>query len=114
MKQLTCEMCGGTDLMKQDVVFVCQNCGTKYSVEEAKKMIEGKFSQMFPERKKEIDEKAGGVKEVKVTSVKYDETNTKACVVVTVNFNGKYHGRTSNDEKVNLVKTDDGWKVNMM
>ena len=42
MKQLTCEMCGGIDLMKQDGVFVCQNCGTKYSVEEAKKMmIEG-------------------------------------------------------------------------
>lgn len=42
MKQLTCEMCGSTDLIKQDGVFVCQNCGTKYSVEEAKKMmIEG-------------------------------------------------------------------------
>lgn len=42
MKRLTCEMCGSTDLMKQEGVFVCQNCGTKYSVEEAKKMmIEG-------------------------------------------------------------------------
>lgn len=42
MKQLTCEMCGSTDLMKQDGVFVCQSCGTKYSVEEARKlMIEG-------------------------------------------------------------------------
>lgn len=42
MKQLACEMCGGTDLIKQDGVFVCQNCGMKYSVEEAKKMmIEG-------------------------------------------------------------------------
>lgn len=42
MKQLTCEMCGGTDLIKQDGVFVCQSCGTKYSIEEAKKMmIEG-------------------------------------------------------------------------
>ena len=42
MKQLMCEMCGGTDLVKQDGVFVCQTCGTKYSVEEAKKMmIEG-------------------------------------------------------------------------
>lgn len=42
MKQLTCEMCGSTDLMKQDGVFVCQTCGCKYSVEEAKKMmIEG-------------------------------------------------------------------------
>lgn len=42
MKQLTCEMCGGTDLIKQDGVFMCQNCGMKYSVEEAKRMmIEG-------------------------------------------------------------------------
>lgn len=39
MKQLTCEMCGGTDLLKQDGVFVCQTCGCKYSVEEARKMM---------------------------------------------------------------------------
>lgn len=39
MKQLTCEMCGSTDLLKQEGVFVCQSCGTKYSVEEAKKMM---------------------------------------------------------------------------
>ena len=39
MKQLVCEMCGGTDLIKQDGVFVCQTCGTKYSIEEAKKMM---------------------------------------------------------------------------
>lgn len=42
MKQLTCELCGSTDLVKQDGFFVCHSCGTKYSVEEAKKlMIEG-------------------------------------------------------------------------
>jgi len=39
MKQLTCEMCGSTDLIKKDGVFVCQSCGTKYSIEEAKKMM---------------------------------------------------------------------------
>lgn len=39
MKQLVCEMCGSVDLLKQDGVFVCQNCGTKYSVEEARKMM---------------------------------------------------------------------------
>ena len=39
MKQLLCEMCGGKDLIKQDGVFVCQSCGSKYSVEEAKKMM---------------------------------------------------------------------------
>ena len=42
MKQLTCEMCGSTDLMKQEGVFICQTCGMKYSIEDAKKMmIEG-------------------------------------------------------------------------
>lgn len=39
MKQLKCEMCGSTDLLKQDGVFVCQTCGCKYSVEEARKMM---------------------------------------------------------------------------
>lgn len=39
MKQMTCEMCGSTELVKQDGFFVCQTCGTKYSVEEAKKMM---------------------------------------------------------------------------
>ena len=39
MKKLTCEMCGSTNLVKQDGMFVCQDCGTKYSVEEAKKMM---------------------------------------------------------------------------
>ena len=42
MKKLTCEMCGSTDLVKQDGMYICQSCSTKYSVEEAKKMmIEG-------------------------------------------------------------------------
>lgn len=45
MKALTCEMCGSTNLIKEGGVFVCQSCGTKYSVEEAKKMmIEGTVS----------------------------------------------------------------------
>ncbi len=42
MKKLICEMCGSADLLKQDGLFVCQNCGTKYTPEEARKMmIEG-------------------------------------------------------------------------
>lgn len=39
MKKITCEMCGSTDLIKKDGIFECQSCGTKYSVEEAKKMM---------------------------------------------------------------------------
>lgn len=42
MKIMKCEMCDGNDFAKQDGMFVCQNCGTKYSTEEAKKlMVEG-------------------------------------------------------------------------
>ncbi|MBQ3501749.1 MAG: TFIIB-type zinc finger domain-containing protein, partial [Oscillospiraceae bacterium] len=32
MKSMTCEMCGNNDLVKQDGYFVCQYCGTKYTV----------------------------------------------------------------------------------
>ena len=39
MKQLTCEMCGGTNLVKDGGVFICQTCGCKYTVEEAKRMM---------------------------------------------------------------------------
>lgn len=39
MKQLTCEMCRSTDIMKDGGVFVCQTCGCKYSLEEARKMM---------------------------------------------------------------------------
>ena len=42
MNKLVCEMCQSNDMVKQDGYFVCQACGTKYTVEEAKKlMIEG-------------------------------------------------------------------------
>lgn len=42
MKQIVCEMCGSKDLSKVEGVYVCQNCMTKYSVEEARKtMVEG-------------------------------------------------------------------------
>lgn len=39
MKQIVCEMCEGTEFLKDDGMFVCQNCGTKYSLEEAKKLM---------------------------------------------------------------------------
>ncbi|MBO9592817.1 MAG: hypothetical protein J7599_07895 [Niabella sp.] len=39
MKKITCELCGSSRLAKLDEAYVCQNCNTKYSVEEAKKMV---------------------------------------------------------------------------
>ena len=39
MKALVCEMCGGNELIKQDGLYVCQHCGTKYTIEEVKKLM---------------------------------------------------------------------------
>lgn len=36
---MQCEMCGSTDIIKQDGVYVCQYCGCKYTPEEAKKLL---------------------------------------------------------------------------
>ena len=76
MKQLTCEMCGGTDLVKQGGVFVCQACGTKYSVEEAKKMmIEGKVDVSGSTIK--VDNSASIANYFKLAESAYDSDNQK-------------------------------------
>jgi len=36
---MICEICNGNDLIKLDGIYVCQYCGTKYSVEEARKLL---------------------------------------------------------------------------
>ena len=42
MQAIKCEMCNSIDVVKDGDYFVCQSCGTKYTVEAAKKMmIEG-------------------------------------------------------------------------
>ncbi len=42
MQRLFCEVCGGTELLKDGGIFTCQNCGCQYSLDEVKKMmIEG-------------------------------------------------------------------------
>lgn len=39
MKKITCEICGSNDIIKKDNFFECQLCGTKYSIEEVKKIV---------------------------------------------------------------------------
>jgi len=39
MIKIKCEMCGSSDMIKEDSLYVCNNCGMKYSPEEAKKMM---------------------------------------------------------------------------
>lgn len=39
MKKMVCEICGSQHLKKENGVFVCQECGTEYSAEEAKLLL---------------------------------------------------------------------------
>lgn len=45
MKAIVCEMCGSNNVVKEGDFYVCQNCGTKYTPESARKLmveVEGK------------------------------------------------------------------------
>ena len=42
IKQFSCEICQGTEIIKQEGAFVCQKCGCKYSLHEVKKILENK------------------------------------------------------------------------
>lgn len=39
MKAMVCELCGSNEFIKQEGMFICQHCNTKYSTEEAKKLM---------------------------------------------------------------------------
>lgn len=41
MKPLICDLCGGNEVVKDGSLFVCQYCGTKYTVETAREMMFG-------------------------------------------------------------------------
>lgn len=48
MKKLTCEICGGTDMLKEDDFIVCQDCGCKYTVEDAQDLLSEEVSEDTP------------------------------------------------------------------
>ena len=39
MKKIVCELCGSNSIVKKDGLYECQHCGTKYTLEEVKKLI---------------------------------------------------------------------------
>lgn len=39
MKAIICEMCRSNNLVKEGGYYICQNCGTKYTSEEAQKLL---------------------------------------------------------------------------
>lgn len=67
MKALVCEMCGSQNLVKEDGMYVCQSCGTKYSPDDAKKLMvevdnSGKLDSLYNlarQAKSEYNNEAG-------------------------------------------------------
>ena len=57
MKKMKCEICGSFSIKKENGVFVCQECGTEYSLEDAKKLLteidDSKTEKVDKEQKKE-------------------------------------------------------------
>lgn len=39
MKKIVCELCEGTEFTKENGMFICRGCGTKYSADEARSMM---------------------------------------------------------------------------
>ena len=39
MKAIKCEVCGSSELTKKDGIFQCDYCGTKYTLEEVRKLL---------------------------------------------------------------------------
>ncbi len=39
MRKMRCEICDGTDIIKQNGYFACRGCGAKYTVEEARNLL---------------------------------------------------------------------------
>ena len=72
---------------------------------------DGKLSQVLPEKQKEIEKEAGGIKKIQAVEAVFNKDMTQAEIKVEVVFNGRLKGKTSTIEPVRLVKTKQGWKV---
>ena len=56
MQAIKCELCGSNQLIKKDGFFQCEYCGTKYTLEEAKKLfVSGTVSVEGEVRTKDAD-----------------------------------------------------------
>ena len=56
MRQLACEICGSTDVVKQGDYFVCQECGCKYTVQETKNIIGDNNQRKNDDASEKVDE----------------------------------------------------------
>lgn len=69
MKKMVCEICESKSIKKENGIFVCQECGTEYSLEDAKKLLK----EIEEDIKYEVEEKTSTIK----NEVAYSERSQK-------------------------------------
>ncbi len=95
MKALVCELCGGNDFVKTGDFFVCQSCGTKYTAEDAKKMM------------------IEGTVDVSGSTVKIDTSNRIANLYeMARRENGKFDGNALKYYEEIVVEKPNDWEAN--
>ena len=75
MKKMKCEVCGSLSIKKENGVFVCSECGTEYSLEDAKKLLT----------------EIGDSTTEKVDKEQKREENNRYIVGVTQKYRRRYH-----------------------
>lgn len=78
MKAMVCELCSSNEFVKQDGMYICQHCGTKYSPEDAKKMmVEVKGTVDVSGSTVKVDNSALIENYYKMAESAYDSSNQK-------------------------------------
>ncbi len=67
---IRCEVCGNEHIIKQDAVFVCQNCGIQYSLSEIKQLLVNSETKDAVNTDSLPDKKTKAVKEKKKKEIK--------------------------------------------
>lgn len=77
---LTCELCGSTNFVKDGGLFVCQNCGMKYTLEEAQRQMAAQqaYAQQQPTTEAVINAVAAVASAVMSASAQQAPTLTTA------------------------------------
>lgn len=113
MQALKCELCGSNNVIKQDGVFVCQHCGTKYTVDEAKKLLgtvkidkteENEKYLILARRAKEEDNAANAIKYYSLVAEENPQ-NWEAAFFVT------YYQYMTNGEGVGAISVGNAAKT---
>lgn len=105
MKQLTCEMCGSTDLIKEGRHYLCQTCGTKHlihSQDAESEIAQDKLEFLISQGRDILSDPAFEFYEDKVSSLK-----NLAQEILAIDFN-EFYGHyfdfvSSNNSKSNGV-----------